>query len=111
MASAAQYNITINQHADFSRTFEVKKDDVVQDLTGYSFAGSLKKHHTKTADVDFVTNIVSAANGTFQVTLTDTQTADMDPGNWQYDVVMTDVNGVKTRLIEGTAHVKAGVTQ
>ena len=108
--TAAQYNITINQNADFTRTFEVKLDEIIQDLTGYSFAGSLKKHHTEGTDVDFTASIVSAPAGTFRIQLTDTQTAAMTPGFWQYDVVMTDDGGIKTRLLEGTAEVRAGIT-
>ena len=108
--TAAQYNITVNQHSDFSRTFQVKRDGVVQDLTSYSFAGSLKKHHTETTDVDFTATITDAATGKFKIELTDTQTAGMDPGFYQYDVVMTDDAGIKTRLLEGTADVRVGIT-
>jgi len=110
MSSAAIYNITINQHADFSRSFVLKQDDVVVNLTDYSFAGSLKKHHTKTTDVDFTATVTNAVAGAFTVSLTDTQTASMAPGDWQYDLVVTDDNGYKTRLIEGQADVRPGVT-
>lgn len=110
MSSAAIYNITVNQHADFSRSFVVKQDNVVLDITDFSFAGSLKKHHTKSTDVDFTTEITNAAAGAFKVSLTDTQTGAMTPGEWQYDIVMTDDNGIKTRLMEGVADVRPGIT-
>jgi hypothetical protein len=34
----------------------------------------------------------------------------MDPGTWVYDIVMTDAAQDKTRLIQGNAFVKQGVT-
>ena len=34
--SAAHYNIEVDQGSDFSIDFEVKEDDVVKNLTGYS---------------------------------------------------------------------------
>ena len=34
----------------------------------------------------------------------------MDPGTWVFDIVMTNDSGVKTRLIQGNAFLKQGVT-
>ena len=34
----------------------------------------------------------------------------MDPGTWVYDIIMTDDAGTKTRLIQGNAFLKQGVT-
>ena len=110
MSAAAVYNIVINQHTDFKRSFVLKQDDLVVNLTDYSFAASLKKHHTKTTDVDFTAEITNAGQGAFSISLTDTQTSAMDPGEWYYDLVMTDDNGLKTRIMEGVADVRPGIT-
>ena len=107
---AANYNITVNKNADFSRSFQVKVDGVAVDISGYSFAGTLKENIHETAGVDFITVIASAADGLFNVSLTDETTAGMKPGNWVYDILMTDSAGLKTRLLEGYAYVKGGVT-
>ena len=42
--------------------------------------------------------------------LTDAQTGALDPGNWVYDLRMTDTTGKITRLFQGRAFVKQGVT-
>ena len=107
---AATYNITINQHADFRRAFQVKENDVVLDITGYSFSGRLKENYNHSGHTDFTTQIEDAAAGTFSVALTDGVTGAMDPGTWVYDIVMTTDAGVKTRLIQGNAFLKQGVT-
>ena len=107
---AALYNITINQYSDFNRSFEIREDDIILDLTDYTFAGSLKQNYFKQLSVDFTTEITDAAAGIMSISLTDTQTADMTPGDWVYDVVMTAPNGNKTRLFQGQAFVEQGVT-
>lgn len=107
---AATYNITVNQNADFKRAFQVKKDSVILDISGYSFTARLKETFNATTHVAFTTAIENAAAGTFSVSLTDVQTAAMAPNTWVYDIVMADAAGVKTRLIQGNAFLKQGVT-
>ena len=108
--SAGQYNITVEKHADFKRTFQIKLNDVVLDITGYSFAGSLKENYKTDESTDFTATITDAGAGLLTIELTDTVTSTMDPGTWVYDVVMTDTAGLKQRILEGKAFVKQGVT-
>lgn len=107
---SAQYNITVNQNADFRRAFQIKEDNVILDITGYSFSGRLKASFNDDTYVDFVCAVEDAAAGTFSIALTDVVTADMSPGTWVYDLIMADVAGTKTRLIQGNAFLKQGVT-
>lgn len=109
--TAAVYNITINAHSDFSRTFQLTEDDVAVDLTDYSFAGSIREHHTSTDSVDFTTTVSDAAQGLYNISLTDVQTGAMTPGKYLYDIVMTQSDGKKIRLLQGEAVVKAGITR
>lgn len=108
---SAEYNITINKHSDFKRTFQIKEDDVILDITDYTFAGSLRENYTESTSVDFVTAITDAGAGLFTISLTDVVTATMDPGTWVYDVVMTNTAGEKTRLFGGKAFVRQGATR
>lgn len=107
---AATYNITINQNADFRRAFQVKEDNVILDITNYSFSGRLKSSFNDDAHVDFTTQIVDAPAGSFSIALADTLTSTMSPGTWVYDIIMTDTAGTKTRLLNGNAFLKQGVT-
>ncbi len=107
---AATYNITVNQNADFRRAFQVKSNSVIVDITNYTFSGRLKSSFNDDAYVDFTTAIDNGAQGTFSVALTDTVTGSMSPGTWVYDIIMTDDAGVKTRLLNGNAFLKQGVT-
>lgn len=107
----AKYNITINKYSDFARTFSVASQGVAVDLTDHTFRGSLKQDHTQPTGVDFTTTIIDATEGLFAISLTSEQTGDMKPGNWVYDIVMTNPSGERSRLFEGQAFVRAGVTQ
>jgi hypothetical protein len=107
---AAVYNITVNQNADFVRSFQVKEDNVILDITNYSFSGRLKENFHHSGHTDFVTAVTDGPAGTFTVSLTDAVTGALDPGTWVYDVIMTDTGGKKTRLLQGNAFVKQGVT-
>ena len=107
---AAEYNITINKNSDFNRSFQLKEDGVIVDLTGYSVAGALKENFRATTATAFTAAVTDASQGLFDIQLTDTTTADMDPGTWVYDIVLTDDTGTKTRLMQGNAFVLQGVT-
>ena len=107
---SAQYNITVNQNADFRRAFQIKENNVVVDITNYVFSGRLKASFNDSTYVDFTCAIENAASGTFSINLTDTATGAMSPGTWVYDVVMATDAGVKTRLFQGNAFLKQGVT-
>ena len=107
---AADYNITVNINASLQRSFQLKEDGVTVDLTGYSVAGALKENFRATTSVPFVATITDQAQGLFDIELTNTTTASMDPGTWVYDIVLTDPSGAKTRLMQGNAFVKQGVT-
>lgn len=107
---SATYNITINQNSDFERSFQIKEDSVILDITSYSFTGRLSENYNTTTVQDFTTAVTDGPAGTFTISLTDAQTATLDPGTWVYDIVMTDASGKKTRLLQGNAFVSQGVT-
>ena len=107
---AATYNITINQNADFRRSFQIKEASVILNITGYTFSGRLKASFNDNSYVDFVASVTDGPAGTFSVTLADTVTATMSPGTWVYDIMMEDTANAKTRLMQGNAFLKQGVT-
>ena len=111
MSIAATYNIVIEQYSDFSRTFQIKEGDTVKDITGYSFQGEIRERSQSTTSHDFTCSIVDATDGQWKAEMTDTLTGTIKPGDYVYDIVMTDDAGIKTRLLQGEAKVTAGVTR
>ena len=109
--AAAVYNITIDAQSDFSRTFQVNESGTPVNIAGYSFAAQIREHFTHTAFVAFTTEIVNDTQGLFGISLTDDVTAQLTPGKQYYDIVMTDADGRKTRLLQGDALVSWGITR
>jgi hypothetical protein len=107
----AEYNITIEAHSDYSRSFQIKVDGTPLDLSGYSFAAQIREHHTSPDSVDFTVNIVDAPTGVIAMSLTDEVTGTLEPGTQYYDLVMTGSDSRKQRLLGGRAFVKAGITR
>ena len=105
-------NILINQGADFSQTYtlEDSNSNSAQNLSGYSVAAKISKHHASTTQTSFSASISNAAGGEIKLTLTDTQTADLAPGRQVYDILLTHPDGTKERVVEGMAIVRDGVT-
>ena len=103
---SANYSITLHQGTDFARSFQIKEDDTVLDITGYSFTAKLAPSYYDSTVTSMTTAIEDAAQGTFTVKLTDTQTADLTAGEYVYDVVMTKANGDKVKLLHGYAQVE-----
>lgn len=99
---AATYTLTVHRDCDFSRSFQIKKGANIEDITGYTFTGKLAQNYHTTDTTDFTGAIVGAGtDGTFSITLTDTQTAALSAGKYVYSVVMADAGGIKTKLLEG----------
>lgn len=104
---AAQYTIIIHRDCDFTRSFQVKRGENLLDITGHTFTGKLaKNYHTDSTTAFTGATVGSASDGTFSITLTDTQTAALSAGTYVYSVVMADAGGIKTKLLEGECIVE-----
>lgn len=110
---AAKANIIVDQGTDFSTTITVKNDDgIVIDLAGYTAAAQLRKHYTSETAVDFTTAFESPRSaGLLTISLTRTQTANLESGRYVYDVEVTDSANTRSRLVEGILTVSPQVTR
>ena len=105
-------NILINQGADFSQTYtlEDSNSNSAQNLTGYTVAAKISKHHASTNQTAFSATVSNAAAGEIKLILTDVQTAGLAPGRQVYDILLTAPDGTKERVVEGMAIIRDGVT-
>lgn len=98
---SANYTMTIYQGADFKRSFQVKENSTILNISGYAFEGKMALNYHTSSTTSFTTAITDAADGVFTLTLTDTQTAALTPGRYKYNVLMTATNSLKTQLLHG----------
>ena len=114
--SAATYNATVDQGADWYVTF-VYKDSAgtAINLTGYTAAMMVRDTFGDTATVLSLTNssgiTITAATGTLQVRATAAQTRAITAGNYVYDLEITSAGGIVTRLVQGKIVISPEVTR
>ena len=113
--SAALLSLIVEQGADFKRVLTIKDSaGVVVNLTGYSFAGQIRRHYGDTKKLaDFAFNIldqgISGNVGKVEMAISNANTslipATLNPDgtlmDYVYDVEMTNASSFKDRIIRG----------
>ena len=109
---SGKLDLTIEQGATFSRTITIKdSSNVAVNITSDTFAGEVRKRHQSgTTEAAFTFTITDGANGEVTATISATDTAAMDAGDFVYDIEWTS-GATVTRLLEGTATVTPEVTR
>ena len=109
---AAYSEIQLEQYATFSTTVNVEDSQGgAVNLAGYSAASQIRKSYYSTTANNFTATITGTANGEITLSMTAANTANLTPGRYLYDLVITSPEGTKTRVVEGIVNVLAGVTQ
>ena len=113
MAAVYVSNIVINQWADFSQVFNLADPSNESiDLSDYVFTAQMRKHAGSSVSTNLnPTVVIPSSDGTVRITLTDVQTSALKPGRYVYDILITDNTGIKTRVVEGSAIVREGVSR
>lgn len=104
-------NITIPGGADFQQTFYLEStSNSPLNLSGYTGYAKLKKSPASlNAAATFSVSIPSPTDGRIRISLGSTATSSLKPGRYCYDILL-DTGSTKTRVVEGSALVTAGVT-
>ena len=109
---AVYTELNIEQYATFSTTINV--EDVQGDainLSGYSAASQIRKSYYSTSANTLTATVTGTANGEITLSMTAANTANLSPGRYLYDLVITAPDTTKTRVVEGIVNVLPGVTQ
>lgn len=109
---SGKLDLTIEQGATFSRTITIKDaSNVVVDISTDTFAGQVRKRHQSgTVEATFTMTVTDGPNGEVTATISATDTAAMDTGDFVYDIEWTSGSTV-IRLLEGVATVTPEVTR
>ena len=105
-------NLVIYTHTDFEQTFllEDNLSNSAKDLTG--FTGTCKMQRTLNLGslTQFNLSFPNRLGGKVRIGLTAAQTANVPPGKYFYELMLTDPNDIVERVIEGIVIVKQPVT-
>ena len=110
---ASTYNISVDQGADFNTTVTLTdSNNSALDLDNYSVRAQIRKYYTSRSATDFTVAIDSPASaGKTTLSLTATQSANIEPGRYVYDLEIESGTSVVTRVLEGIVTVFPGVTR
>lgn len=113
MAASYVCNLVINTYTDFTQNFYLDSDATNSslDMSNYQVASQIRKHAGSSKFVGFAASIVDPLAGHIRVGLTSTQTSELKPGRYLYDVIITDPNGKISKAVEGMVLVKEGITR
>ena len=114
MAAVYVNNLVVNAGSDFSQSFTLEGTNTNSafNLTNYTVSSQMRKWAGSSNATTFTTSkIPPYTSGKILLSLTATQTQNLKPGRYVYDVVLEDEYNVKTRVIEGMVLVTEGVTR
>ena len=104
-------NITINTGEYFSRDFYLDDSNGPLDLTGYTAASQVRKHpESLNAAATFNVGFIDRANGRVRISLKSSDSVDIKPGRYVWDMMFTDTTGKKSIVIEGNVLATEDVT-
>ena len=105
-------NLILYTGTDFEQSFILANDfdETVLNLNGYTVSSKMKKHPTSLTSINLNAAIVSFISGKVKLSLSAAQTANLKPGRYYYDIVLTK-NAIKDRVVEGEVIVKKAVTR
>ena len=109
---AAYTEILVEQGATFSTTVNVEDTaGAAINLTSYTAASQMRKSYYSSTYSAISSVITGNANGEITLTMTSANTANLAPGRYVFDLVITAPTTIKTRVVEGIIVVSPGVTQ
>lgn len=108
------YEITLDQGATFAATIELKDYFTNEsiNLVGYTARSQLRKNYDSTTSNNFTVSIQDAANGNISMSMTASNTANLKPGRYVYDLEIEETSSSEvTRVLQGVAIVTPQVTR
>lgn len=104
-------NIIIDAGSDFSQTFNLENiANSPLDLSGYTGSALMKKHPASLRNTAlFAVSFPDRMAGQVKLSLGSSITSELKPGRYCYDILLDD-GSIKTRIVEGSAIVTAGIT-
>ena len=105
-------NLVIYKYTDFEQTFilEDSSTNSAKDLTDFTGTCRMQRTLNLGSLTGFTVAFTNRLNGKIRISLSNTQTGEIEEGKYFYELVLTDPNDITERVIEGTVIVKHPVT-
>ena len=111
---AVTKDLEIEQGSDFSESFTFQQEDGTPiNFSGYSIRGQIRKSiQSDVPSLTLAAAIIDPVNGVISLSLTNTQTKNIEAGEYIYDVeIYTGADDLVYRIISGQVFISAEVTR
>jgi hypothetical protein len=107
---AQKVNIVIDQGTTFntSFTFTTDNDDPI-DFSTYTAASQMRKSYSSSTSYAFTVGLGNT--GLITIGMNANTTSSITAGRYLYDLEVTDISGIKSRLVEGIVTVTPEITR
>lgn len=109
---ATRANIYIDQGTDFAVDLDLftdQGDDLP--ISSYTFTGDAKKVYSSTKIFSFATRILPTDVNKLEISLSANTSANIEPGKYQYDIIMSSPSNSRTKILEGLVFVLPTMTE
>ena len=103
-------NLVIHTGTDFEQVFVLADDSGPFELNGYIGIAKMKRTGSSLTSTSFTTTVTDISNGKVKIALTATETRDLTPGRYLYDLLLYK-DGQHTKVLEGEVIIKKSVTR
>lgn len=107
-------NLYVDQGTDYLISLDLFTDEGEEFNTDtYEFFSSVRKLYSTTVAFTIECRVVTSDNdpNNFELYISPEQTEDLDPGKYQYDVLMKDDAGNIEKIVEGIIHIVPSITR
>jgi hypothetical protein len=109
--AALSINLVMEQGADFESSFTIQnRDGSPLNLLGYTGVCRMKKSYAASQSINLTLTFLNRTAGVVGISYNASQTSAVKPRRYVYDILLTSINGLKTRVIEGIIEVKPGAS-
>ena len=107
---AQKVNIVVDQGTTFNTSFTFTDDaDNPIDFTSYTAASQMRKSYSSSTSHAFDVGLTSS--GIITLGMSSNTTTQITAGRYLYDLEVTDMNGIRSRLVEGIVTVTPEITR
>ena len=111
---AAYIELVIDQGTTFNNIINITDDvtNAAVNVSGYSFESQIRRsYYSANITANIICTITNASNGEVTMSISASNTANIKPGRYVFDVKSTDDLNAVSRILEGIITINPSVTK
>jgi len=111
---AAYVELVVDQGTTFNNVINITDDvtNAAVNVSGYSFESQIRRsYYSANITANIICTITNASNGEVTMSISASNTANIKPGRYVFDVKSTDDLNAVSRILEGIITINPSVTK